>query len=111
MATAGTQATGTTSEGGYQSAPAAGFFGWSPQDAVARTAHTVTGGNYKGTYVTLTAYAVGDVVLYSGSTYRAVTAVLASNSTAPVIGAVWSDATNHRGAVESVTTSHIQYYR
>lgn len=111
MATAGTQATGTTSEVPFSTVPAAGFFGWSPQDSVARTAHTVTGGNYRGTYANSTAYAVGDVVTYNGATYRAVAPVGSGNSTAPTLGAVWADASNHRSVAEAATTSHSQYYR
>jgi hypothetical protein len=111
MATAGTQVTGTTSEGGYTSTPSAGFFGWSPVDAVTRASHAVVGGNYRGTYANSTAYAIGDVVLYNGVTYRAVATVSSSNSTPPSIGATWADATNHRGLAEATTTSHIQSYR
>lgn len=110
MATAGTQVTGTASEVAYSTTPAAGFFGWSPQDTTTRYVHNVTGGNYKGAYANSTAYAVGDVVLSGGVTYRAVAAVANTNTTAPVVGAVWVDASNHRGAAE-VPGSHVQFYR
>lgn len=111
MATAGTQTSGSASEVAYSTVPTAGYYGWSPQDATGRTVHQVTGGNYRGAYANSTAYAIGDVVSYNGATYRAKSAVSSSNSTPPALGSVWSDATNHRGLAESVTTSHVQYYR
>lgn len=77
---------------------AQGFIGWSANGD--RTISTLVGGIYRGPYATLTAYAVGDVVLFGGDTFAALQPVLASNAAVPVVGAVWRQASNKRGPAQ-----------
>lgn len=98
MAQTPTQVTGVTAESSYSAALSAGFLGWSPSSVVDRQLHTVQGGNFRGAWTTLTAYAIGDVVTNGGLYWQATAAVLSSNTTAPSAGATWRDATNKRGA-------------
>ena len=106
-----TQVAGTPSEvpSNYSTV---GYVGWSAQSD--RVGATLLGGlAYKGTWATLTAYTVGDVVLYSGDTYTALQAVAGSNTTPPAVGAVWRSAGDKRGPaqVSSPTLSVPHFFR
>lgn len=93
-----TQVPGTISETAAL-AQTNGFIGWSA--TTDRTSSTLLGGTtYRGAYANSTAYAVGDVVTYGGDTYTALQAVSSANTTAPVVGPVWRQASNKRGPAQ-----------
>jgi hypothetical protein len=105
-----TQVTGTVQES-LASQGTTGFLGWSPDSSNAR--YTVIGGVDKGAYADNVAYSIGDSVTYNGERYVALQAVLNTNTTDPVVGAVWRLASDKRGPAETLTPTAAspQYYR